>query len=103
MYGIAFELVFDTFYYEYTTLVQQLPLDTLGLAFIADEDSLFYGFYQGEHTGDTRYSFVGTDQENYSVEDSFYFMRIPFGLKKSSAAMQYLPDQFVFRLKIWWS
>jgi Secretion system C-terminal sorting domain len=100
MYGIAFELEFDTFYYEYTTLVHQLPLDSFGLAFIADEDSLFYGFYKGEYTGDTRYSFVSTAHENFNIQDSFYFLRIPFGLKqKHQLPLQYLPDQFVFRLK----
>ncbi len=100
MYGIAFELEFDTFYYTYTTLMQRLPLDSLGLAFIPDDQESYYGFYQGEHSGDTRYSFVGTNQENYSIEDNFYFLRIPFGLEqKHQLPLQYLPDQFVFRLK----
>jgi hypothetical protein len=100
IYGIAFELEFDTFYYTYTTLMQRLPLDSLGLAFIPDDQDSYYGFFQGEHSGDTRYSFVGTNQENYSIEDSFYFLRIPFGLEqKHQLPLQYLPDQFVLRLK----
>jgi hypothetical protein len=100
MYGIAFEFEFDTFYYTYTTLMHRLPLDESGLTYIPDEHHSYYGFYEGTRAGDTRYSFVGTNQENYYVQDSFYFMRIPFGLKqKHQVPLQYLPDQFVFRLK----
>jgi hypothetical protein len=100
MYGISFELEFDTFFHNYTILLQKQPLDTLGVRFVGGNGVPYYDFYQGENNGDTRYSFVSTAHENYNIQDSFYFLRIPFGLKnKHQLPLEYLPDQFVFRLK----
>ena len=100
VYGIAFELEFDTMYHEYTSLLQNQPLDTLGVYFIDDQDFPFYSFYPGESQNGTRYSFVGTSHENFSIPEGFTFLRIPLGLKqKYQLPLHFLPASFVFRLK----
>ena len=100
IYGIAFELEFDTFYYTYTNLFQRQPLDSLGVCFVADSEMPYYSFYPGEKPGDTRYSFVSIAHENFSIPVGFTFLRIPFGLKeKNQIPVQYLPSSTILRLK----
>jgi hypothetical protein len=100
IYGISFELAFDTFFYTYSQLYQNYPLDTLGVCFVADDHGPYYGFDFSERPGDSRYSFVATNHENFSIPDSFTFMQIPFGLKqKYQIPPKYLPYQIVIRLK----
>ena len=100
VYGIAFELEFDTMYHKYSTIFQKQPLDTLGVCFVEEPDFLYYNFYPEESINSTRYSFVSTSHENFSVPEGFTFLRIPLGLKeKYQLPLHFLPDSFVFRLK----
>ena len=99
LYGITFELEYDTFYFEYTHLYQRFPLDTQGVCFVGD---MFphYTFYPQDVLADTRYSFVSTAHENFVIPEDFSFLRIPFGLKnKLQIPVTHLPDQTVLRLK----
>lgn len=100
LYGITFELEFDTFYFEYDNLYQRFPLDTQGVCFVGNDVNPYYSFYPRDLVADTRYSFVGEAHENFSIPQDFMFLRIPFGLKnKHQLPLSYLPDQTVMRLK----
>ncbi|HEY3385250.1 MAG TPA: T9SS type A sorting domain-containing protein, partial [Saprospiraceae bacterium] len=100
IYGISFELDFDTFFYNYSQLIQSYPLDTLGMCYVADDIYPYYSSYTVEQPGKTRYSFVGTHHESFTIPDSFTFVRIPFGLiQKHQIPPEYLPYHIVIRLK----
>lgn len=99
LYGIAFELEFDTTYFGYSELIQRFPLDSLGVYFEGHSPDLYNTLYDFQASGDTRYSFVSTAEE-FTIPDEFLLLRIPFGLKeKNGWPLEYLPDQFTLRLK----